>query len=163
MFHELGHLLKKHTVIDIDCESSNTEESWCNKLAGCILMPPDSNLFDGSFKELKDIKRVAKKFKVSPYSFLVRLKQLNKINQIEYKNFEGELIKEYKKQKRKMQNSLGGPSRNITQEIQKQFGSPFMRSILHALQNKEMTLHKASQILHIKNNPSQVLGLEKIS
>ena len=54
----------------------------------------------------------------------------------------------------------GGPSRDRTQEIQKQFGNPFVRSVFNALHNKELTLHKTSQILGLKK-ASQVLKLEK--
>ena len=80
LFHELGHLLKKHMAIG--CENVRIkEEKWCDELAGCVLMPSESNILNQSFDQLKEIKRVAKQFKVSPYSCLVRLKQLGAINQ----------------------------------------------------------------------------------
>lgn len=160
LLHELGHLLKKNTVIG--CEQVHQrEERWCDQLAGCVLMPSISiNILNQSFDRLKDIKNVAKQFKVSPYSCLVRLKQLGTINQTKYRSFESQLKHEHQALQKKLKTKDGGPPRYRHLEIQKQFGNPFIRSIFHALHNREITLHKASKILELKK-PSQVLELEK--
>ena len=159
LFHELGHLLKKNTAIG--CEfGGRQEERWCDELAGCVLMPSTSDVFNQSFDDLKVIKTAAKELEVSAYSCLVRLKQLGIIDQIKYKHFENELQKEYVALQKRLRQNQGGPSRDRTQEIQKQFGNPFVRSVFNALHNKELTLHKTSQILGLKK-ASQVLKLEK--
>ena len=157
--HELGHILKKHTVIG--CEKLNKkEEKWCDELAGCILIPSVPDFSNQTFSELKDLKKMAQKFKVSPYSCLVRLKQLKLINQEKYEDFENHLKQEHKSLQKKLKSNKGGPSRNRPKEVQQQFGVSFTQSVIHALNSKELTLHKASQILGLKR-PSQVLELEK--
>lgn len=159
LFHELGHILKEHTAIG--CEKVNKkEEKWCDELAGCVLIPSVPESQSQSLKKLSDLKRMADKFKVSYYSYLVRLKQLQLISQDKYEDFQNQLKQEYKSLQRKLKNSKGGPQRNRPQEVQKQFGASFTQSIIHALNNRELTLHKASQILGIKK-PSQILELEK--
>lgn len=163
LFHELGHLLKKHMAIG--CENiRKKKEKWCDELAGCVLMPSDSNILNQSIDQLREIKKVAKQFKVSPYSCLVRLKQLGAINQKKYISFENQLKKEYKALQIKLKNELQKNDRRLPRyrhlEVKKQFGNSFIIPIFHALHNREITLHKASQILELKK-PSQVLELEK--
>ena len=161
LFHELGHLLKKNTVIGCEQDHRKEEERWCDQLAGCVLMPSAStDTLNQSFDQLKDIKKIAEQFKISPYSCLVRLKQLGFINQKKYKSFENQLESKHQELQRKLKENDGGPPRYRHLEVQKQFGNPFIRSIFHALHNREITLHKASQILELKK-PSQVLQLEK--
>lgn len=163
LFHELGHLLKKHMAIS--CENIHKkEEKWCDELAGCVLMPAESNTFHQSFDQLKEIKKVARQFKISPYSCLVRLKQLKLINQKKYISFEEQLKDEYKALQIKLRKELQKDDRGLPRyrhlEVKKQFGNSFIRSVFHALHNREITLHKASQILELKRS-SQVLKLEK--
>lgn len=157
LFHELGHLLKKNTAIG--CKNvRQQEERWCDELAGCILMPSTQELYQLHLKDLTELKKVAKKFKVSPYSCLVRLKQLNLINQKKYENFEQQLNNEYEESQKKLREGQGGPNRNRVQEVHKQFGDVFTRTVIHAMNSREITLHKASQILDIKR-ASQILEL----
>lgn len=164
LFHELGHLLKKNMAIG--CENARKkEEKWCDELAGCVLMPlVESNVLNQSFDQLTEIKKVAKRFKISPYSCLVRLKQLGVIKQKKYMSFENQLKDEYKALQIKLQKELQKNDRGLPRyrhlEVKKQFGNSFIRSIFHTLHNKEITLHKTSQILGLKK-PSQVLELEK--
>ena len=161
LFHELGHILKEHTVIGCD-NVHQKEERWCDELAGCVLMPSHliQKLKKESFENLEKMKKIAKHFKVSPYSCLVRLKQLNLISQKKYKSIEEEIKVEYDDLQEKLKNNKGGPARKHIQEVQKQFGRAFIQTVIHVMNNRELTLHKASQILDIKR-PSLILELEK--
>ena len=155
LFHELGHLLKKDMAIS--CETiNNKEEKWCDELAGCILMPSIPEFDKSSFKRLSDLKKIAGKFKVSPYACLVRLKQLKLIDQNKYQSFEKQLKEEYERLKIKLKKSDSLIPRNRSKEIQDQFGNTFIRTVIQVLNNRELTLYKASKILDIKQ-PSQVL------
>ena len=158
LFHELGHLLKKHT--SIGCNNvHNTEEKWCDKLAGCILMPDTQNLRNSRINNLTDLKKIAKHYKVSNYSCLVRLKQLRLIDQKTFSNFETQLNTEYRRSQEQYRNDPIPIRRNIIRETNKRFGNSFVRTVIHSMNDKELTLHKASQILDIKR-PSQILDLE---
>ena len=81
-----------------------------------------------------------------------------------YVRLENQLKDEYKALQTKLQKELKKNDRGLPRyrhlEIKKQFGNSFIRSIFHALHNREITLHKTSQILELKK-PSQVLELEK--
>ena len=87
--HELLHILQNHTAIDGSEESSSIIEKRCDKFAGEVLMPADSALLKDIFpRELSEIKILAKKFNVSSYACLVRLRQLKKISRPVYKEYE---------------------------------------------------------------------------
>ena len=72
-------------------------------------MPSVSNILNKSLDQLKDIKSIAKQFKISPYSCLVRLKQLGAINQKKYSHFENQLKNEHTKLQQKLKKNKGGP------------------------------------------------------
>ncbi|MBC6414888.1 MAG: ImmA/IrrE family metallo-endopeptidase [Bdellovibrionales bacterium] len=149
LFHELGHLLKKK--MSINCESiNNKEEKWCDELAGCILIPSKSEFQNFSFKTLSDLEKGAKKFKVSTYAFLVRLKHLKLISQSEYQKFEKQLREEFNKLQKKFKKNPPPLSRNRSKETRFQFGNGFVRTVMQVLNNKELTLYKASKILDLK-------------
>ena len=94
LFHELGHLLKKQSVIDEqkEIELQKDEEKWCDMFAGEVLMPQEDFLYkvetfshsESLEKQIKHIKRLADKFQVSSYAFLVRMRHLDVITQSQY-------------------------------------------------------------------------------
>ncbi len=151
LMHELGHLLGGKTSIDSWQESDDGEEVWCNQFAGSVLMPEEevSELSDVS--ELEAIKRHARRFRVGPYAFLVRMRQLGRITQEQYGAFENALKGEYKRQREKLQKSKGGLKRNRTKEMRTQFGNPFVRTVLTAWHHKELSVLKAAYLLDIKS------------
>ena len=160
LFHELGHLLKKHMSINHEILHKK-EEIWCDELAGCILIPSVSNFDKSYFEKLDNLKKLAKKFKVSPYACLVRLNQLGMITQEKYINLEKQLKNEYKAIQKKIKEDKVKIPRYRHSEVKMQFGNSFIRSVLSALHSKEITLHRTSQILELKKT-SEVLKLEKI-
>ena len=156
LFHELGHLLKKNMAIS--CETiNNKEEKWCDEFAGFILMPSAPE-WNNSLKKLEDLKKIARDFKISPYACLVRLKQLKLISQKEYKGFEKQLKKEYEDLRTKLKNKGSGLPRDRSKEIHNQFGNPFIQTVIHVLNSRELTLYKVGKILDVKQ-PSQLLKL----
>ena len=160
LIHELGHILKGETRIDGDENSDSEVEKWCDSLAGNFLMPQYSVIWnDISSYELSAIKKLAEKFKVSPYACLVRLRQLKEIDQQTYEEFVNTLAVEYSKKQEKLRASTGGPRRNRTKEVYEQFGNTFIRTILTSWKNQEMTLHKTTRLLDLKH-PQQVIELE---
>lgn len=157
LFHELGHLLKEENDVDSWNERNEKEEEWCNQLAGEVLMP-ENQFSDVVLTELHNIEKIAKKFLVSSYACLVRLKNLNIISRKQYFDFERQMKEEYEEWERKNKESLGGASRDRVREVLNQYGDIYIRTLFQAYHNKEITLHKLGKAFNLKRT-SQVLEL----
>lgn len=164
LLHELGHLLKKKNAVDSWSDENKEEEKWCDKLAGEVLMPRAlflSEVSHAGMDSLEAIKRVARKFRVSPYACLVRLRNLRKISQDTYSEFEGELEREYRELQKKRRENPGGISRNRAQEALNQYGRIYTNTLFQAYYNKKLSLHKLSKLFDLKQ-ASQALELGKL-
>ena len=160
LFHELGHLLKEENDVDSWNERNEKEEEWCNQLAGEVLMPENQfrDVKIEGITELHNIEKIAKKFLVSSYACLVRLKNLNIISRKQYLDFERQMKEEYEERERKNKESLGGASRDRVREVLNQYGDIYIRTLFQAYHNKEITLHKLGKAFNLKR-ASQVLEL----
>lgn len=160
LFHELGHLLRKESTIDGWEDHLNDVETWCNELAGNVLMPAEQVLSAvDKIDDLDDIKRIAGVFQVSPYACLVRLRQMGIIDRNTYNNFEAKLKDEYRMLQKKLKESSGGPSRNRPLEILNQYGRIYTTAVFQAYHNQEIGFHKLCRLFDVKN-PSHALELE---
>jgi Zn-dependent peptidase ImmA (M78 family) len=160
LFHELGHLLRKESTIDGWDDYHNTVEPWCDELAGNVLMPVEQILSAvDNIEDLDAVKDIAKGFQVSPYACLVRLRQMQIIDQNTYEDFEAKLKEEYRKLQKKLKESDGGPSRNRPREILNQYGRIYTTAIFQAYHNQEIGFHKLCRLFDLKN-PSYALELE---
>lgn len=160
LFHELGHLLRKESTIDDWDDYHNTVEPWCDELAGNVLMPVEQILSAvDNIEDLDAVKDIAKRFQVSPYACLVRLRQMQIIDQNTYEDFEAKLKEEYRKLQKKLKESDGGPSRNRPREILNQYGRIYTTAIFQAYHNQEIGFHKLCRLFDLKN-PSYALELE---
>lgn len=153
LFHELGHLLKKENDVDSWNERNEKEEEWCNQLAGEVLMP--ENEFRNATKiegitEMHNIDKIAKKFLVSPYACLVRLWNLNIINQKQYSDFKRQIKENYEEQQRRMKESSRVPKRDKVKEVMNQYGQIYTSTLLQAYHNKEISLYKLSKLFKLK-------------
>ncbi len=151
LFHEFRHLLSKESVINNNWRDS---EKQCDEFAGNLLMPTEQfKLIADSITDIlniADIKKIAKKFQVSPYACLVRLSQLNIISKKLYIALEQELKKEYERIKKKLKDSSGGPARKIYLEAFNQYGGLYTKTIFQAYNNKEIGLKKLCQLFDFK-------------
>jgi Zn-dependent peptidase ImmA (M78 family) len=151
LFHELGHLLRKESVIDDWGAYHQRVEKWCDELSGNVLMPAEQILSAvDNIDDLDAVKDIAKCFKVSPYACLVRLRQMMIIDQGAYLGFEAQLKAEYRKLQKKLKESDGGPVRNRPQEVLKQYGHIYANALFQAYHNKEIGLHKLCQAFDLK-------------
>ncbi len=152
LMHELGHLLKGNISIDSWQENDSEEETWCDQFAGNVLMP--ENQFRDSVastpEDIQDIKNIAKEFEVSPYACLVRLRQIGKITQPQYEQFEQTLKAEYQSYQDKLRNNPVPIPRNRSKEVKTQFGDLFVNTVLTAWHSEELSLHKVGQLLGLK-------------
>ena len=193
LFHELGHLLKKQTVLDEqkEIELQKNEEKWCDIFSGAILMPQENFLREVKTfsheqplkKQIKNIEKLAKKFQVSSYAFLVRMKHLNSINQSQYDELVDQLRKNYLAYKNKLKKGgisksiakepleqygtiysitkEGGISRDIAKDALEQYGTIYSKAVTQMYRNQEISLHKFCKLLGIKK-VSDALKLETL-
>ena len=171
LFHELGHLLKKQSVLDTQegIEIQEDEEKWCDKFAGEVLMPQDDFLreieaFSGEEslqRQLEQIDKLARKFKVSSYAFLVRMRHLNVINQSDYNGIKNELIMGYLAYKKKLKERQTIISRNRAREVLNQYGTIYSGAVVQTYRNQEIGLHKFCKLLGIRK-VSDALYLETL-
>ncbi len=165
LMHELGHILRNEMNIDSEDNDRQTDdpeiEKWCDHFSGEFLMPSSSSIWNSvDGYELSDIKKMAKRFKVSPHACLVRVHILNKINQTTYNELVKHLNNEYENLRVKRKQSKGGPQRDRVKEISTQFGGAFVHTVLTAWHNQEITLYKVAKLFDLKR-PQQVLELDK--
>ncbi len=156
LMHELGHVLRKKTEID-GWRKNTAEESWCDRLAGSVLMP-ESYFVDKNLSDLDAINRLAERLKVSTYACLVRAHHLDKVTQEQYNGFEAILKKKYEEALKKLKESDGGPSRNRVNEVTKQLSAPFVRTVIDYYYREELNLHQSTRMLDLKTS-SQFLEL----
>lgn len=164
LLHELGHLFRKENAVDSWSDQDKRIEKWCDDLAGEILMPRAPFLKEvnhAGMDSLEAIKKVAKEFRVSPYACLVRLRNLRKISQDAYSEFEDELEREYRELQKKWRENPGGVSRNRAKEVLKQYGRIYTDTLFQAYYNKDLSLHKLSKLFGLKQ-ASQALELGKL-
>ena len=161
LFHELGHLLRKENSIDDWGYYSRGIEKWCDELAGNVLMPAEQlKNIDMTSVDLDTVKSIARRFQVSPYACLVRLRQLNTINQTTYNEVELEIKEEYKEIQKKLKANKSGPARNRAKEVLTQYGHIYTTTIFQAYYNQEIELHKVTHLFDLKK-PSYVFEMEE--
>ena len=169
LFHELGHLLKKQNSLDKqeEIERQGDEEKWCDKFAGEVLMPEDDFLSEASTfmheeslpDQIEQLDELAKKFRVSTYAFLVRMRHLNVINQAQYREMGDQLRRNYFASKKKQQEQPQPISRNIAKEALEKYGSIYSKAVTQTYRNEEIGLNKFCKLFGIKK-ASDVLKLE---
>ena len=164
LMHELGHLLKNRTSIDSWFDSwleqgVGEEEKWCDEFAGNALIPESQLQGIDNLPDLEQIKRHAEAFRVSPYAFIVRMRQVNRITQEQYDRFEESLQQDYGERQERLKKNKGGPKRNRPKEVKTQFGNPFVRTVLTAWHHKELSVVKAVSLLDLKR-PEQLYELD---
>jgi Zn-dependent peptidase ImmA (M78 family) len=161
LFHELGHIMKKESTIDDWTHRQKEDERWCDEMAGNLLMPSEE--FKAAVSgplDLDIIKKIGRNFKVSAYACLVRLRQLEIIDQPTYDKFEAQLIDEFRQLQKKLKEADAGASRNRPKEVLNQYGRIFVTTLFQAYHNKDIGFHRLSQFLNLKK-PSHVLEMEE--
>ncbi|WP_424946041.1 ImmA/IrrE family metallo-endopeptidase [Candidatus Spongiihabitans sp.] len=163
LFHELGHLLRGENAIDGWSNQNQRMEKWCEEFAGNVLMPADpflSVIRDYDISDLSDIEPMAKRFKVSTYACLVRLRQLNIINQILYIKIETQIKRELARFQKILKGKTGGHARNMPTEALRQYGQIYTNALFQAYHNGEIGLHKLCKLFDFKQ-ASHALQLEE--
>ena len=152
LFHELGHLIKKESVLD------TKSEKWCERFAAEVLMPDNHFLpeaaplrFTGNVQEdIKSIDRLAGKFKVSSYACSVKMRQLNKITEENYQDIVDILKERWRVSKEKQRQGDTQTFRDMAMEKLNQYGNIYAKAVVQAYHNEEIGLHKLCKLFDIK-------------
>ena len=168
LFHELGHLFRKESSLDVNISSSqNQAENWCDKFASEFLMP--SGIFlqkisslDMGFQlsaDMINIDKVAKDFKVSSLACAFRMREAEKITWEHYKEIEKFLKERRENLRQKQRNQKLQIKRNIAKEALNQYGGLCSRAMVQAYRDNEIGLHKLCKFFGIKKT-SDAIKLE---
>ena len=158
LFHELGHLLQKQSVFDPgETVDQSESEKWCDQFAGEVLMPrtiflqeATEPLTGNKHEQLHQLEKIAKKFFVSKYACIVRMRHLNTIDQQSYTRIVSWLKDEYQQIKETQRDKATQISRNIAKETLNQYGGIYSRAVIQAYREQEIGLHKLCKLLSIK-------------
>ncbi len=152
LFHELAHILRKESSLDSWEASTRSEEKWCDDFAGALLVPSRLiNRSASSLTDLSEIKNEAKKFNVSVYAYIVRIRRLDLISQKLYLRLEEKIRKEFLDERSRIEKTEAKISRNRSSEIIQQYGRLLTSTLYQAYDNKILDLQKLIKILDVKN------------
>lgn len=155
LFHEYAHILLGITEIYSGEEMNlNKEvENWCDKFASEILLPKESLKRDRDFQtytktgklSIEILENLSRKFKVSKQAVLTRIRTLDLIGYGEYNEYKKKLKEQYIEISKKGHFFIS-PSQKCLQEK----GRRFVSSVLHAKEQKVITVADTIEYLSIK-------------
>lgn len=148
LFHEFCHLLKRQDglcTVDIEKDTTNQpEEKYCDEFAAFLLMPEEKvkSSIQLPFASLKQLDALAKKFGVSKQVALIRLKELNILNQPQYRKLRTELESTNKK-------TFG--RRNWEQTYIKRTSRLVLNNLINSYKRGDLTYASLATITGIKD------------
>ena len=163
LLHELAHLwldvsgVPDHFPIIHQAKKSSME-FFCNQTAAEILMPEKRF---SSFPKLKNIAEIKnfvaeqyKKFPVSRFAFLVRLKTFALLSSTDFKTLKEQYRKDYERykieEKKKMKELSGGPNANLLKIYAN--GESFTKIVAYSYKEGLISGRDASGLLDMKLN-----------
>ncbi len=151
LLHEYGHILLHEPAL---CTPDNPAigethearvESWCNRFAGAILMPPEDIAEDFTRYGIDDVGRIANRYRVSLSMTLTRLVTLKLITQEQY---QAEIHK--LKANRAVSTKQGGGGESSAVKAQRERGEGFVSLALENARRGYITHNEALDYLGIK-------------
>ena len=169
LFHELGHLLRKESSLDVSFPSQKQTERWCDRFASEFLMPSEifsqkiSSLDMGRQldKDVDNINSVARGFKVSSLACAFRMREANKISWERYREIEERLRERRTELRRRQQEEKRPITRNRAKEALKQYGTLYAKTVVQAYRDNEIGLLKLCKLFGIKKT-SDAIRLESM-
>jgi len=154
LFHELCHLLKKQDgICSVDMakdKSNQPEEKYCDEFAANILMPESvlNNNIQEPVTTFGQIEKIAKAFGVSKQVTIIRLKELQIIDQREFNIF---------KTKLETLNKTGFGKRNWERTFINRTSRLVLNHLLNSFKKGDLTYTSLSTITGIKDKYLQKL------
>ena len=148
LFHELSHIINHQPGI---CLTNITREKkdfefLCNEFAGKFLVPDE---FVFPFKDINELSKFAKQFKVSNEVYLRRIFEREFINKKEFFASLGVLKTSFKKPTIKKTNKIVIDPVTLSKSYR---GNKFFDLVLNAVSNNRIDYTTASDVLNLRIN-----------
>ena len=170
LLHELAHIAVRSGEVLCDLSAHDTAaastETWCNHVAGAVLVPRDALLAEPLVRvaddetewTTSDISALARRYSVSREVIVRRLLILGKTSPDHYAEWRGRFNDEYAEYARKLDASSGGPT--YMTKVVSQLGRLYPRLVLTAHDREAITTSAASGYLGVKVNHFDSLQAE---
>ena len=155
--HELGHLILGIGELcipeDESASADNDVEVWCNEFAGSLLVPASALLETAEVSQARTdpfgaASSLAARFRVSQEVVLRRFLTLERFSRRQYQLWRQAQGRFEDWQRPAPRAGKGGPSPDV--KVLANFGRPYVRTVLEALQQDKITLSEATGFLGLK-------------
>ena len=146
LFHEIAHIANRTSGL-CSLRENIHEEAVCNRFATYFLMPEKavSEVLEGTSEGQRQIALLAGKFRVSLVAAAVRLKNLNKISQIELENVQSDSDEAWQRQQRAQREKEGFvPSWRLRY---RDLGETYVGAVARAVDERQIDWLEATYML----------------
>lgn len=147
LIHELVHLGLRQSALDgYILEANNKTESYCNEVAGHVLVPTSviNEIYDEKKQLIENIEQIRKAIKVSYDAIAIQLKQVGKISQNDLNTYFAN------KQKEMDEKDSGFRASYKKHTIYNHFGKIYIQQVFSAVWEDALSLGSAMRILGIE-------------
>lgn len=147
LIHELVHLGLRQSALDgYILEADNKTESYCNEVAGHVLVPTSvvNEIYDEKKQLIENIEHIRKAIKVSYDAIAIQLKQVGKISQNDLNTYFAN------KQKEMDDKDSGFRSSYKKHTTYNHFGKIYIQQVFSAVWEDALSLGSAMRILGIE-------------
>lgn len=154
LFHEFCHLLKRQEgICSVDFEkdkNNQPEERYCDEFAAHLLMPKSElqKIIHEPITTLSQVEKLAKAFGVSKQVTIIRLKELELINEPKYRAFKSKL---------ESINRVGFGRRNWEKTFVNRTSRLVLNTLVNSFKKGDLTYSSLSTITGIKDKYLQKL------
>jgi len=147
LIHELVHLGLRQSALDgYILEADNKTESYCNEVAGHVLVPTSviNEIYDEKKQLIENIEHIRKAVKVSYDAIAIQLKQVGKISQNDLNTYFAN------KQKEMDEKDSGFRASYKKHTTYNHFGKIYIQQVFSAVWEDALSLGSAMRILGIE-------------
>lgn len=147
LIHELVHLGLRQSALDgYILEADNKTESYCNEVAGHVLVPTSviNEIYDEKQQLIENIEHIRKAIKVSYDAIAIQLKQVGKISQNDLNTYFAN------KQKEMDEKDSGFRASYKKHTTYNHFGKIYIQQVFSAVWEDALSLGSAMRILGIE-------------
>ena len=147
LIHELVHLGLRQSALDgYILEANNKTESYCNEVAGHVLVPTSviNEIYDEKKQLIENIEHIRKAIKVSYDAIAIQLKQVGKISQNDLNTYFAN------KQKEMDEKDSGFRASYKKHTTYNHFGKIYIQQVFSAVWEDALSLGSAMRILGIE-------------
>lgn len=154
LLHELTHIGLQHSgLCDLSRSTSSAEERYCDAVAAAVLLPEaefDEAAADVNPLNMRALERLAHRFGASAEAGLLRMVQLHRATWDEYWEMKPVFKEAYDRYKRDEKEQNAEKDAPLYYQLKaRDFGRPFIRSMLRAHDDGAMSARDVTQLLEV--------------